>query len=170
MTTFNVQVLFENTRAVLSAFAEGRAPEEATETRYEQQHGALYLALLRLETAEATQLADTIGDLCDSIHDVHEGLRPDAELASEIEARLGVARELRQQIAERHRRLEAADRAKHQRLKVNVRWQLDFADSLVGHLAAELNALRTAELGLPKASQELLALMERAVALLANQE
>ena len=88
MTDLNVQVLFEASRAVLKGFAEGRAPDAATQMAYEQQHDRLEGALRRLETVEADRLADTIFDLRGSIRDVHEGLRPNPELAAEVEARL----------------------------------------------------------------------------------
>ena len=183
MTEFNVQVLFESTRAVLNALLEGRAPDDDADMSYEQQHDMLQVALWDLKTDEAEQLSDAIYDLRTGIRDVHDGLRPNPELSAAVEARLSTAIELRQQIAERLRGLRPelaslqrvdelldADKSSDDPFTGNVRAQLEFVNSLVGHVASELASLRVAELGIPKASQQLLALMERAVELLATEK
>ena len=181
---FDVQVLFDSTRKVLSGFAEGRGPDDATEHLYEVQHDALWAVLSDSETTGAGPLAEKIEALRTAIGALHEGQRPAPELAAKVEARLGMVTELRRQIAERLRGLrpelasyedvdeliDAASELKHHGLTLNLRWQLRFADDLVSHIEEELSSLRVAELGLAKAPKELLALMERAVELLASEK
>ncbi|MBS2033223.1 MAG: hypothetical protein JST54_35445 [Deltaproteobacteria bacterium] len=181
--TFDARVLFDSTRQVLSGFAEGRGPDPTTERLCGVQQTALWDLLIDRETSEARRLAERISDLREGIEAIRAGQRPDPELAAKVEARLGTASELRRQIAERLRGLrpelascegvfdliQAADALGRHGLTVNLRWQLEFADDLVAHIADELSVLRVAELGLAKASQELLALMERAVELLGDE-